>query len=124
MHHMCTVPEEARKGCWSPVSGVTDGCELLYGCWELNPGLLEEQPVPITTETFLQPLFYSFKDVFIISCVWVFCMHLCMSTACVQRPQRPEEVINSLELVLHIVVSCHVGARNQTLVLYKSSKCS
>lgn len=24
-------------------NGVTDGCERLCGCWELNPGLLEDQ---------------------------------------------------------------------------------
>lgn len=24
---------------------VTDGCELVYGCWEKNPQPLEEQPV-------------------------------------------------------------------------------
>ena len=25
--------------------GITDGCELLYGCWEPNPGPLQEQQV-------------------------------------------------------------------------------
>ena len=29
---------------------ITDGCEPPYGCWELNLGPLEEQPVLLTTE--------------------------------------------------------------------------
>jgi hypothetical protein len=29
---------------------LTDGCELLCGCWELNSGLLEEQSVLLTAE--------------------------------------------------------------------------
>ena len=38
----------------SPGTGVTDRCELPCGCWELNPGLLEEQPVLLTTKLSLQ----------------------------------------------------------------------
>ena len=38
-----------------PATGVTDSCELPYGCWELNSGPLEEQPVLLTTEPSLQP---------------------------------------------------------------------
>jgi hypothetical protein len=26
-------------------TGVSDKCEPLWGCWQLNPGLLEGQPV-------------------------------------------------------------------------------
>ena len=29
--------------------------ELSCGCWELNPGILEEQPVVLTTELSLHP---------------------------------------------------------------------
>ena len=35
---------------------VTDSGELTCGCWKLNPGPLEEQPVLLTTEPSLQPL--------------------------------------------------------------------
>ena len=42
-------------GIRSPGTGVTDSCELPYGCWELNPGPLEEQSVLLTAEPFLQP---------------------------------------------------------------------
>lgn len=43
--HVCLVPKEARRGCLIPKTGVTDGCEPLFGCWELNVGPLEEQPL-------------------------------------------------------------------------------
>lgn len=39
------MPEDTRF----PGSGVTDNCRLQCGCWELNPGPLEEQLVLITT---------------------------------------------------------------------------
>ena len=35
---------------------ISDGCEPPGGCWELNSGPLEEQPVLLTTEPSLQPL--------------------------------------------------------------------
>lgn len=53
-------PEEAIG---SPESGVTEGCELPCGCWELNLGCLEEQQVLFTTVPSLQPPFY-FKKCF------------------------------------------------------------
>lgn len=43
MPHMRVVPAEARKDFRSSGTGVTDSCELLSGCWELNHGPLEEQ---------------------------------------------------------------------------------
>lgn len=30
--------------------GVADSCGLPCGCWEMNPGLVEEQPVHLTTK--------------------------------------------------------------------------
>jgi hypothetical protein len=35
---------------------IIDGCEPPCGCWELNSGPLEEQPVLLTTQPSLQPL--------------------------------------------------------------------
>lgn len=37
---------------------VTDDCEPLCGFWESNPGLLEEQPVLLTSGPTLQPFIY------------------------------------------------------------------
>lgn len=36
-------------------TGVTDGCRVPHQSWELNPGPLEEQPVPFTFEASLKP---------------------------------------------------------------------
>ena len=38
-------------------TGVTDSCELLCGCWELNPGPPEEQSVLLTTKPFSSLMF-------------------------------------------------------------------
>jgi hypothetical protein len=46
-------PEEGIR---SPEIGIADGCEQPQGCWELNLGPLEEQPVSLTAEQSLQPL--------------------------------------------------------------------
>ena len=45
---------------------ITDGCEPPCGCWELNSGPLEEQPLLLTTELSLQPL-----NVFLIFLIWL-----------------------------------------------------
>ena len=37
------------------MTGVIDSCEPLCGCWESNLGLLEDQPVLLTTKPSLQP---------------------------------------------------------------------
>ena len=44
------------KGSTSPGTAVTDKCELPCGCWELNPGPLEEQPLLLTSELSLPAL--------------------------------------------------------------------
>jgi hypothetical protein len=40
----CLVSMEASRVVGSTGTGVTDGCELPCGCWELNLGPLQEQP--------------------------------------------------------------------------------
>lgn len=40
VHHMHAMPMEASRE-----PGITGGCQLYCGCWELNLGLLEEQLV-------------------------------------------------------------------------------
>ena len=58
MHHVFAAPTEARRGHQILWSGIMDGCELLYGCWELNTDPSEEQSVLVTTEPTLQPAFF------------------------------------------------------------------
>jgi hypothetical protein len=46
---------------------ITDGCEPLSGCWELNSGPLEEQSVLLTAEPSLQPGMTFSMSVYFIS---------------------------------------------------------
>ncbi|EDL23115.1 mCG145372, partial [Mus musculus] len=41
---------------------ITDGCEPPCGCWELNSGPLEEQPVLLTAEPSLQLPYFVFRN--------------------------------------------------------------
>jgi hypothetical protein len=52
MHAMCPRKPEGDGESLGP--GVTDGCKLLCGCWDLNPGPLEEQLILFTAESSLQ----------------------------------------------------------------------
>ena len=42
---------------------VIENCEPPCGCWEPNPGPLEEQAVLLTGESSLQPLFLLYKKI-------------------------------------------------------------
>lgn len=42
VHHVYSVPVEARRGFGSPETGVTGNCEPPHRCWELNTGPLKE----------------------------------------------------------------------------------
>jgi hypothetical protein len=44
---------------------ITDGCESPCGCWELNSGPLEEQPVLSTFESSLQSFSHLFETEFL-----------------------------------------------------------
>ena len=57
--HCSWRPEE---GVGSPETGVTGGCEPLCGCWELNPGPLQEQQGLLSTEPLLQLPISVFKN--------------------------------------------------------------
>lgn len=41
VNHMCAVTTEVRREGGCPETGITDDCELPYGCYELNLGPLE-----------------------------------------------------------------------------------
>lgn len=50
-------------------------------------------------------------DLFIfVLCVWLFSLHVCLCTTCVKYLQRPERLLNRLEL--QVILSCHVGVEN------------
>lgn len=49
MHSVATEIRREHQICsWD------HSCEQPYGCWDLNPGPLQEQPVILTAEPFLQ----------------------------------------------------------------------
>ena len=56
---------------------ITDGCELPCGCWELNPGPLEEQAMLLTSEPSLQPSNYVLIDFF--ASLYVICCYSCFA---------------------------------------------
>jgi hypothetical protein len=52
---VCVHAYRLEKGIGSHRATVIDSCELPCGCWGLNSGPLEEQPILLTAEPFLQP---------------------------------------------------------------------
>ena len=79
----CSFHSGQKRDSGSPETVVTDGCELPPGCWQLNPGLLEEQPVLLTTESgFLFVLLFLFcVCTFLLLVVgfwfWLFFLPMC-----------------------------------------------
>lgn len=64
--HTYALPVEARR-CIR--SYETVWLSVPYGYWEPNPGLLEEQPVLVSTESSLQPQFNVLVTVCV--CMWL-----------------------------------------------------
>ena len=61
MHACPLVPMEDTEGAVrSPGTRVTDSSKAPFGCWELNPGSLQEQQVLSAAELSLQPLDFYF----------------------------------------------------------------
>ena len=66
--------------------------------------------------------FFPLAIFFFILCVWMFHLHGYAYTAHIPGVCRGwKRVLDPLQLELQMVVSCHVGAENQTWVLWKSS---
>lgn len=67
VHHVCTGTQEAIRCDWIPQTGTVGVVEPHCRAREPNPGLLQEQTVPLTTEPFLQPLVFKvlqfYKDI-------------------------------------------------------------
>ena len=66
--------------------------------------------------------------IYLILCVWAFCLYACVPcvcTVCVLAPLGIQKrVLGSLELELPVVTIHHVGAENWTWVLSKNDMCS
>lgn len=94
-----TGAEEVKRG-WSGLLEL----EFIGNCEQPIAGarngtlISAEKPVLAITETSFQPcifwvtlsLFYPFN-----LCIWIFCLHVCLITKCVQCQKRPEEDIVS-----------------------------
>jgi hypothetical protein len=61
------TPACLKRASVSPIGG----CEPPCGCWELNSGPSEEQPVLLTAEPSLQP-FFQYVSSFVFVFVFVF----------------------------------------------------
>lgn len=93
-HTMCMQcsqrPEEIIR---SPGTGVIDGCEVPYGWWGSNQGLLEEQTVVVTVEPSLQLLWYLFLIILVRQNaefpLWYF--HMCKYCVPFSRKNCSEE---------------------------------
>lgn len=69
-------------------------------------------------------MYISFCRFISLLCGWVFCLCVSRCTTYVSDASRGQmRGLDPLELEVQMVVSC-VGARNRTLVLWKSSQCS
>ena len=55
VHHMCACDQRGQKRASDPLKlELQKVCELPCECWKLNLGPVQEQPVLLTTELFLQ----------------------------------------------------------------------
>lgn len=63
---MHAVAPEARRGHLIPGTVVRDVCELPCCCLELNSALLEDHPVPLTSEPSLKPPFDYLNFLFLL----------------------------------------------------------
>lgn len=52
----CMYLVRPKEGIDAPGIALTGGCGPLCGCWDLNPGLLEEKSLLLTTDLSLQTL--------------------------------------------------------------------
>lgn len=54
--------QEASRVCHSPWTLSADGYELPCGFWESNPGPLEDQPVPLITNSSLRSFGFALTE--------------------------------------------------------------
>ena len=76
----------------TPRTGVTDSWELPYGCWELNSGPLEEEPLLLTAAPLPPLLMFAF----------LYIVHTSESVYICTCAQMLERVSNLLELVYEL----------------------
>lgn len=56
VHHVCVLyPLRSEDHVRSPGTGITGSCKMPHGCWELNPGPLQEHKVLLITQARTNP---------------------------------------------------------------------
>ena len=61
-HHLILGTQGGEKKSSVPGTGVTNGCELSCGCWELNPGLSKSSRHSLTYASSFQSSAMQFKQ--------------------------------------------------------------
>lgn len=93
--------------------------------WKAHREGMKGEKMPPSLPTLLQSATTHFfplqRFIFIISCIWVFCLHGCLCTRCVPSSQRGQKkVLDLLGPELQTVVSHHVNAGNCTRLSERS----
>jgi hypothetical protein len=76
-----TCVSERQKKVLDPLKLELHVCELPCGCWELNLDPLEEQPVFLTTEPTLWPLFDFLSWILLSFPGWIWTLHPSVSVS-------------------------------------------
>lgn len=103
--HLSWCQRKPEEGARSPEARVTDYREPPCGCWVLNWGPLEKQPVSTLNHfTISQAPFYFLKISFSPP---VTCMYVCAGHICPGRyPCKPEEVARPLSRGARVTGGC------------------
>lgn len=93
-----------------------------FFCNKESDKVLREVDLPICKVLFsiFTKIYFLF---YFILCVWVFCLHAWLCSTCVSGIRRGQkQALGPLELESWMLISYHVGADNQALVLWKAAR--
>lgn len=109
--------QRSEEGIGSPRVGLTDGSESPCGCWEANPGLLQEQQVLLTSEPSLQPP----KSMFLYSHLNIMGFLTHVHSHVVLHTVSCTIIISILNLYLRVCVSVLERATGHAQMLWSAS---
>lgn len=105
---MCGI-QRSEKGVAYPGIRVTGGCDLPGGCWNPNPGPLQEQ-VSVCMPSIYPP---TPLKLFKYLSVWVFCLIVCLCTMCMPNTHEGwKRTSDFLKLELRRVLRQYVASGN------------
>lgn len=126
--HVVLVPSEARKGQWSSGNWSSRWLKPLHWSWEMNLGLLKEQPAHLDAEPSLQSPKTAFKMISTLSQKFDFCSFLLLYANyipfCYSMHRWGEDInllsLNIFQSLLRIISSCLMSLFN-IVVLFSFS---